>query len=136
MSTTVTAIDENSVVRWFDSRATTRRLAALRSPHYSAALTVTALGLTDLCVLISVFFMSTWIWSLVRPGVDVARFLASWPFVFVVLAVYMASGLYQVIGMNAIEEFRRSVVATSLGFLVLAGIALLQKGVHWVPRMI
>ncbi len=137
MSTIITTIDEARGVRpWFDPAAAVRHLVGLRSPQYSAALTVAALALTDFCVLISVFFLSTWIWSLVRPGVDVVRFLASWPFAFVILAVYMASGLYQVIGMNAVEEFRRSVVATSLAFLVLAGITLLQRGAHWLPRMI
>ncbi|HTQ54354.1 MAG TPA: undecaprenyl-phosphate galactose phosphotransferase WbaP [Bryobacteraceae bacterium] len=137
MSTSVTAIDEaRGSCSWADSRAAARHVVALRSPQYSAALTVTALGLTDLSVLLAVFLLSTRIWSLVKPAVDVARVLTLWPFAFVVLAVYMASGLYRVVGMNAVEELRRSILATSLAFLVLAGIALMQRGVHWLPRTI
>ena len=99
MSTTITTLDEVASRRhWFDPAAAARHLVASRSPQYSAALTVTVLGLTDFCVLISVFLASTWLWSLVRPGVDVAYFLSFWPFSFVVLAVYVASGLYQVAG--------------------------------------
>ena len=137
MSTTTTTIDVAAARRsWFDPASSARHLVALRSPQYSLALTVTVLGLTDFCVLISVFFASTWLWSQVRSGVDVPYFLSFWPFAFVVLAVYVASGLYQVVGMNAVEELRRSVVATSLAFLVLGGITLSLRGTHWVPRMI
>src|SRR5580700_8715106 len=124
MSTTTTINEAAGRAYWFDPAGAARHLAALRSPQYSAALTVTVLGLTDFCVLISIFFASTRLWSLVRPGVDVASFLSYWPFSFVVLAVYVASGLYQVVGMNAVEELRRSVVATSVAFLVLGGITL------------
>ena len=134
MSAIITAINEVPPRVWHDPAAL-RRLVALRSPQYSAALTATVLGLTDLCVLIGVFFLSTWIWSSVHP-IDVPRLLSRWPFAFAILAVYMASGLYQVIGMNAIEEFKRSIVATSLAFLVLAGVAALQNGPHWMPRAV
>ena len=137
MSTNTTTLDVAAGRRsWFDPAFAARHLLALRSPQYSLALTVTVLGLTDFCVLISVFCACTLLWSQVRSGVDVSYFLSFWPFSFVVLAVYVASGLYQVIGMNAVEELRRSVVATSLAFLVLGGITLALKGTHWVPRMI
>jgi Undecaprenyl-phosphate galactose phosphotransferase WbaP len=137
MSTTITTLDEVQGGRpWFDPAATVHQLLAVRSPQYSAALTVAVLALTDICVLIAVFFSSTCLWAQVRSGIDVQYFISYWPFAFIVLAVYMASGLYRVVGMNAIEELRQSVVATSVAFLVLAGITFLLKGTHRFPRTI
>jgi len=137
MSTSITTFDRVARARpWFDPAAAAQHLTQIRSPQYSAALTVTVLGLTDIAVLTSVFFLSTLRWALFRHISDISSYVALWPFVFVVLAVYMASGLYHVVGMNAIEELRRSVVATSLAFLVLAGITLMRKGAHGVPRSV
>lgn len=137
MSTTITSLDKVSSARpWFEPSGAVRQLLAVRSPQYSAPLTAAVLGLTDLCVLIAVFFSSTCIWAIFRPGTDVRYYVSYWPFAFIVLAVYMASGLYRAAGMNAIEELRQSVVATSVAFLVLTSMTFLLKGAHGFPRMI
>ena len=77
MSTNITTIEDVAAPHyWFDAAAAVPRLAALRSPQYSAVLTVAVLGLTDFVVLMSAFFASAWIWSLLRPGADFTYFLS------------------------------------------------------------
>src|SRR5579864_3627 len=131
MSTLLTGVDQAAgSPKLFELSRATRQLAA-RSPQYSPALTVTALALTDFCVLVAVFFSSVCIWALFRHNFYIGNYVSNWPFMLMVVAIYMASGLYRVVGMNAIEELRQSVVATTFAFLVLAGITFVMHGARW-----
>jgi len=140
VSTNITNIDNPSDAQlWLNPSfpsAVPRRLVR-RSSHYSTALTLTVLGLSDVCVLISCFFASACLWAPFHRGPNVLFYASHAPLVVLIfLPVCMASGLYRVVGMNRIEELRRSATATSLSFLILAGSALLTRGAVWRPRAV
>lgn len=136
MSTTITTIDQAAGAGvWFESAIGMRReLLAARSYRDSAALTVGVLAFTDACVLIPAFFASIFIWTLVRPTANLSQFAAYWPFLLLFIAVYVGVGLYQVVGLNPIQELRRSVAGTTLAFFIFTGSTFLLKEARGFPR--
>jgi Undecaprenyl-phosphate galactose phosphotransferase WbaP len=136
MSTTVTALDKPAASPWLDSelRHVLGNFLSIPSPRYSTVLTVGVLGLTDASVLIVAFFSSISLWTLVRPEANLRQFVSYWPFLLFFIAVYMGAGLYQVVGMNPVQELRRSVAGTALGFLIFTGSTFLLKDARAFPR--
>jgi Undecaprenyl-phosphate galactose phosphotransferase WbaP len=57
-------------------------------------------------------------WSLVNRSVHAESYLQLWPATFVFLAAYAMLGLYPGVGLSPVEELRRSVVGTSMVYLV------------------
>ena len=57
-------------------------------------------------------------WSLVNRAVDAEAYLQLWPATFVFLAAYAMLGLYPGVGLSPVEELRRSVLGTSMVYLV------------------
>jgi len=137
MSTTITALDKpGGAGVWFDLAIPGVRGDLLRvRPHrYSAGFTVGVLALTDACVLIPAFFTSILVWTLVRPTANLLQFVSYWPFLLLFMAVYVGVGLYQTVGMNPIQELRRSVAGTTLAFFIIAGSTFLLKETRGFPR--
>jgi len=113
-----------------------RRFWAIHPPRYSAPLTIAVLGLTDAFVLIAAFVCSVCLWALAQPAHDILHLLSYWPFLLLFIAVYVGAGLYRVVGMNPVQELRRSVLATSLAFLIFTGSTFLLQDARWFPRRI
>ncbi|HUO31440.1 MAG TPA: undecaprenyl-phosphate galactose phosphotransferase WbaP [Bryobacteraceae bacterium] len=139
MSTTITTLDKvGASSHWFDAAVAGTRgeILAIRPDRYSSALTVGVLALTDACVLIPAFLTSILIWTLVRPTANLIQFASYWPFLLLFIAVYVGAGLYQVVGMNPIQELRRSMAGTTLAFFIFAGSTFLIKDARGFPRSI
>ncbi|MGA2737153.1 MAG: undecaprenyl-phosphate galactose phosphotransferase WbaP [Bryobacteraceae bacterium] len=129
MSTTITTLDKVAGGVWFDSA-----IPGVRPPRYSGGLTIGVLALTDACVLIPAFFTSILIWALAKPTANPAQFVSYWPFLLLFLAVYVGVGLYQAVGMNPVQELRRSVAGTTLAFFIFTGSTFLLKETRGFPR--
>jgi Undecaprenyl-phosphate galactose phosphotransferase WbaP len=134
MSTTITTLDKVGGGRpWFVPGATTDFLA-MRPHPYSAALTVGVLAVTDACVLVPAFFASILIWKFVRPGANLHQFASYWPFLLLFMAGYVGVGLYQIVGMNPVQELRQSVAGTTLAFFIFTGSTFMLKEARGFPR--
>lgn len=137
MSTNITTLDKVSGDgSWFDPAVpgTRATMAPIRTHRYSAAITVGVLAITDACVLVPAFFASILIWKFVRPGANLHQFASYWPFLLLFIAVYVGVGLYQIVGMNPIQELRQSVAGTTLAFFIFTGSTFLLKEVRGFPR--
>ena len=66
-------------------------------------------------------------WSLVNQAVLAESYLQLWPAVFVFLAAYAMLGLYPGVGLSPVEELRRSVVGTSMVYLVGSASIVLRR---------
>ncbi len=63
-----------------------------------------------------------------NQGLDLAPYLALWPFLFVFLLVYAVIGLYSPLAMGAPEELRRSTIASAVLFVTLTAATVTLRG--------
>lgn len=90
-------------------------LPSMRPPYTTLALVLSDITALCLSVSISVGFK-----ALVRGPIDLSSYLQLWPFIFVFLIAYMASGLYSGAGIGAPAELRRATLCSTVLFLLLA----------------
>ena len=98
------------------SRCEGRAVVACRvaNPTATAAATLAA----DSLAVALAGGLAVLLWSLINRAVDAQSYLQLWPATFVVLAAYAMLGLYPGVGLSPVEELRRSVVGTSMVYLV------------------
>jgi len=89
-------------------------LPDLRLPY-----TTVALVLSDIAALLLSVALSLVLKGLFTGLLDVGSYLQLWPFLFVFLIAYMASGLYSGVGIGAPAELQRATFCSSILFLVL-----------------
>jgi Undecaprenyl-phosphate galactose phosphotransferase WbaP len=90
-------------------------LPNMRPPYTTIALVLS--DITALCVSVSI---SVAIKALVRGPIEIGSYVQLWPFLFVFLIAYMASGLYSGAGIGAPAELRRATLCSTVLFLLLA----------------
>lgn len=61
-------------------------------------------------------------------NVNIASYLRLWPFLFVFLCVYAATGLYSGVALSPQEELRRTTFASTLVFVTLAAVTVTFRG--------
>jgi Undecaprenyl-phosphate galactose phosphotransferase WbaP len=87
----------------------------IRLPHSTLALV-----LSDTAALLVSVSIGLGIKAIFRGPIDLASYLQLWPFLFVFLITYMASGLYSGAGIGAPAELRRATLCSTILFLILA----------------
>ena len=101
--------------------------ARRRAHPLSAWATVGALAACDSAVLGFAFSLAIAIWMRLRPDVPLEFYLGHWPVFAFFLAVYWLNGLYRTVGLPAVDELRKTVVATTTSFLILVTASFLVK---------
>ncbi len=98
------------------SRCEGRAIVACRgaNPLATAAATLVA----DSLAVVLAGGLAVLLWSLINRAVDAEAYLQLWPAAFVFLAAYAMLGLYPGVGLSPVEELRRSVIGTSMVYLV------------------
>ena len=94
--------------------------AHLKFPNLRLPYTTIALLLSDITALVLSVAIAVGIKALFRGPIDLASYLQLWPFLFVFLIAYMASGLYSGAGIGAPAELRRATLCSTVLFLLLA----------------
>lgn len=65
---------------------------------------------------------------ILRDDVALSPYVRLWPFLFVFLSVYAAIGLYSGVALSPQEELRRTTLASTLVFLMLAAVTVTFRG--------
>src|SRR4051812_16557501 len=76
------------------------------------------LAILSLCVVIGTVTKS---WF--APELNIQQYVNLWPGLFLFVAAYAIAKLYPVVGMSPAEELRRTTIATTIVFAVLATIS-------------
>jgi Undecaprenyl-phosphate galactose phosphotransferase WbaP len=101
-----------------------------------AVFSILALLVTDVCVLSISVTLSVALWRFLGHPVDPAYYLAHWWLVFVVLCVYISSGMYREVRHHPVEELRVSFRSTTLVFVVITAGAFVLKETEPYSRTI
>jgi Undecaprenyl-phosphate galactose phosphotransferase WbaP len=103
-------------------------LPSVRLPY-----TTIALVLSDITALLLSVAIGLGIKVMFRGPIEIGSYLQLWPFLFVFLIAYMASGLYSGVGIGAPAELRRATLCSSVLFLILAVSTMSLRGArHYV----
>lgn len=108
----------------------TLEAAHLKLPSVPLPYSTIALVLSDIAALILSVAVGVGLKTIVRGPVDLSSYFLLWPFLFVFLITYMASGLYSGAGMGAPEELRRATMCSTILFLVLAVSTMSLRGAN------
>jgi Undecaprenyl-phosphate galactose phosphotransferase WbaP len=77
-----------------------------------------AVAAGDLLALAAAGWLAAEVWSRLNSAVVAESYLRLWPALVVFVAAYATRGLYPGVGLSPVEELRRSVVATTIVYLV------------------
>lgn len=99
-------------------------LARIGRPAY----TTVVLVLTDAMALVLSVAVSVGVKLVLQGNVGISGYLRLWPFLFVFLLAYAATGLYSGVGIGAPEELRRTTAASSVLFVCLAALTVSFRG--------
>jgi Undecaprenyl-phosphate galactose phosphotransferase WbaP len=108
------------------SRPVPAPLAQIGRPAYTAAVLV----LTDALALLLSVAISVAVKFVFEGSVGLGGYLRLWPFLFVFLLAYAATGLYSGVGIGAPEELRRTTAASTVLFVCLAALTVSFRGGH------
>ena len=85
---------------------------------------------TDACALLLSVAISVAAKFVFQGNVGLGGYLKLWPFLFVFLLAYAATGLYSGAGIGAPEELRRTTAASTVLFVCLAALTVSFRGGH------
>jgi Undecaprenyl-phosphate galactose phosphotransferase WbaP len=86
-----------------------------------------ALMAADALAVVASFWLGVALWTRVNQAVTVELYLPLWPEALVFLAAYATHGLYPGVGISPVEELRRTVLGTSVVYLVATASVFLSK---------
>ncbi|MGA3025706.1 MAG: undecaprenyl-phosphate galactose phosphotransferase WbaP [Bryobacteraceae bacterium] len=112
------------------SSAVSRPIAASIAQVGRPAYTTAVLLLTDAFALLLSVAISFAVKSVFERNVGINGYLRLWPFLFVFLLAYAATGLYSGVGIGAPEELRRTTAASTVLFVCLAALTVSFRGAH------
>ncbi len=101
------------------------KLSAIRLPF-----TTIALVLSDSAALLLSVAVGVAIKAVARGHIEIGSYLHLWPFLFVFLLAYLASGLYSGVGIGAPAELRRATLCSTVLFLILAVSTMSLRGAN------
>ncbi len=98
-------------------------LARVANPLATGAAVITA----DALAVVASFWLGVELWTRVNPAIPAELYLRLWPAALVFLAAYATRGLYPGVGLSPVEELRRTVLGTSVVYLVATASIFLGK---------
>jgi Undecaprenyl-phosphate galactose phosphotransferase WbaP len=108
------------------SRPISVPLGQIGRPAYTTAVLIA----TDACALLLSVAISVATKFIFQGNVGIGGYLRLWPFLFVFLLAYAATGLYSGAGIGAPEELRRTTAASTVLFVCLAALTMSFRGGH------
>jgi Undecaprenyl-phosphate galactose phosphotransferase WbaP len=110
------------------------RLIRGASVRVSPTVTSLVLLVADILSILVATFLGVTFWSIFNPSVTMAHYFDLGVSLLLFVAVYCMFGLYEPAGHAAVEELRRTLLATSLVFLALTAAVFLAKDIGAYSR--